>query len=143
MQGSSNKNYFLLLPYKTRENKKGFWLCISLPCPHYNIFPININEDYGNISRDDYVSMQINCHLTGYKFQNIGDSTSISYPACNPGYSHLFTERNRKLLAGTDPSPLRLELDYLFSLTASVTIRFCYWGRILMIVYLLLIYRHH
>lgn len=29
------------------------------------------------------------------------------------------TERNRKLSAGTNPSPLGLELDYLFSLTAS------------------------
>lgn len=30
-----------------------------------------------------------------------------------------FTERSRKLLAGTNPSPLGLEVDYLFSLTAS------------------------
>jgi len=54
-----------------------------------------------------------------HKFQSIGDSACISYPACNPAYSHLFSERNRKLLAGTIPSPLGLELDYLFSLTAS------------------------
>lgn len=47
-----------------------------------------------------------------HKFQNTGDSACISYPACNPGYSHVFSERNRKLLAGTNPSPLGLELDY-------------------------------
>lgn len=101
------------------EKTKKVFDSISLPCPHNRIFPINVNEDYKDVSGGNYVSKQINCHLTGYKFQNIGDSPSISYPACNPEYSHLFTERNRKLLAGTNPSPLGLELDYLFSFTAS------------------------
>lgn len=76
MRGSSNKSYFPLLPSKDGKNKKGFWLSHSHI--HTSVSAINVSEDYRNISGGDYVSKQINCHLTGYKFQNTGDTTSIS-----------------------------------------------------------------
>lgn len=120
MRESNNKGCFSPLPNTNGKMRKVYDPASTSHVQIAVYFPListRITKTHVGVTKS--VSSKIVVWLLCINFRTqVIQLALVTQPATHNTHTHL-TKRNRKLSAGTNPSPLGLELVYLFLLTAS------------------------